>query len=189
MLTEDKTITTPEYWNKIYSGNNNDAPVDASNTKRVSTFDRFRIVADLAEGTNVLGIASGHAHIEKRIKAAHKDWFVVASDQADAARKVANYSPYLLIDAYTIPYRDKVFDTIICTQALEYMERPDIFLLQAKRVARKLIVTVPKGEMKAWSQLKIYTVANIRELLEQFGIIEVFDVYEDIMLIKIKFND
>src|ERR1044072_3125911 len=122
MLTKDKTITTRQYWNKIYSGNNNNAPVDASNTKRVSTFDRFDIVVKHAQGPNVLGVGSGHAHIEKRIKALHKDWNVVASDQSEEAEKVANYEPYIITSAYNLPFLDKSFDTVIATQMLEYLE-------------------------------------------------------------------
>lgn len=190
MITDDKTITTPDYWNKIYSGNNDNAAVDASNTKRPpNPFDRFSWVAKHAEGTAVLGIASGHAHIEKLIKAAHNDWNVIASDQADLAAKASGFKPYRVINAYSIPFIDKAFDTIICTQAMEYMDDQEKFLLEARRVSKVLLLTVPIGEMLKWSQLRIYSEENIKALLEPMGTIEVFEREGDLLLVKLKFND
>lgn len=190
MLTTDKTITKPEYWDKIYSGNNDNAKVDASNTKRpANAFDRFGWVAKYAEGPNVLGIGSGHAHIEKRIRAKCPDWDVYASDQSIEAMKVANYAPYLIIDAYRIPFVNKYFNTVIACQCLEYMEDIPRFLTEAKRVSEKLLITVPIGEMKRWSQLYEFTEESIRVLLQLYGTIEVFERHEDLLLVKLKFND
>jgi ubiquinone/menaquinone biosynthesis C-methylase UbiE len=164
--------------------------VDASNTKRPpNAFDRFSWVAQYAEGPQVLGVASGHAHIEKRIKAAHPDWTVIASDQSDAAMLVANYKPYKIFSAYDIPYPSDEFDTIIITQALEYMEDQEYFLYEAERVAKKILMTVPLGEMAKWSQLRIYTEENVKELLAPFGVIEIFERVDDLLLVKLKFND
>lgn len=190
MLTNDKTITLPSYWNKIYQGNNDNAPVDASNTKRpVNSFDRFTWVANHAEGPKILGVASGHAHIERRIKAAHPEWDVIASDQAEAAKKVTSFRPYLTFNAYQIPYINKYFTTVICAQALEYMEDIPRFLQEAKRVADKLLITAPINEMLKWSQLYIFTEESIKELLQPFGTIEVFERHEDLLLAKIVFYD
>lgn len=190
MLTNDKSITTPYYWDKVYLGQNDNAKVDASNTKRpVNSFDRFSWVAQYAEGPKVLGIASGHSHIEKRIKAAHPDWEVIASDQATGAKKAANYEPYQEINAYNIWHFPKSINTIICCQAMEYMENQERFLYEAQRVAHKLIITVPIGEMAKWSQLRIYTEENVKKLLEPYGIIEVFERQGDLLLVKLMFND
>ena len=187
MLTNDKKITTADYWNEVYSGKRNDTKTDASNFKRpANAFDRFQWVADLVEGPNVLGVASGHARIERLVISAHPDWLVVASDQAIEAKKVANYEPYIFADAYDLPGR---WDTIICTQALEYMDDIPRFLKGAQKVARKLIVSAPLGEMKLWSQLYVFTPKGLKSILMPFGEIEIEDVKEDIMLFKLKFND
>jgi ubiquinone/menaquinone biosynthesis C-methylase UbiE len=199
MLTTDKQITTPEYWNKVYAGVNNNAKVDASNTKRpANAFDRFSWVAQYAEGPYVHGVASGHAHIEKRIKAAHPDWTVVASDQATEAVAVAKFRPYLIRDAYHLDFLDdertyRAFDnkwsTLICAQAMEYMDDQEKFLNEAKRVSEKLLITVPLGEMEKWSQLRIYTEQNVKELLQPYGTIEVWERQGDLLLVKLKFDD
>jgi hypothetical protein len=190
MLTNDKVITSPEYWNKIYQGKNDRAPVDASDTKRpANAFDRFSWVAGYAEGPNVIGIASGHAHIEKKIKARNPEWVVYASDQAESARGVARCEPYYIFSAYQIPFDFKIFQTLICCQAMEYMDDQVRFIREAKRVAEKLLITVPIGEMAKWSQLRVYTEENVRELLEPFGTIEVFEREADLLLVKLKFHD
>lgn len=190
MLTQDKTITTADYWDRVYDGANKDAKVDSSNTQRPpNTFDRFSWVAGYAEGPFVLGVASGHAHIEKRIVASHPGWAVIASDQSDGARFASKFKPYEIMDAYHISYPADHFNTIICAQALEYMDHQEDFLHEAKRVSTKLILTVPIGEMDKWSQLRIYTEETVRELLEPFGTIEVFERQGDLLLVKLKFND
>lgn len=189
MLTDNLEITRPEYWNKIYTGKNNDAPVDASNTKRTSTFDRFNIVVNHAEGKRILGVGSGHAAIEKRISAKFPASLVIASDQCAAAKAVAHYTPFEIFSAYTIPYPDKYFDLLIITQALEYLEHQDEFMLEAKRVSRKFMCTVPIGEMKKWSQLFIYEQDTFIQWLGNYGTIEVVERYFDLLLVKIRFTD
>lgn len=190
MLTDDKTITTAEYWNRIYAGKNENAKVDASNTVRPpNPFDRFSWVARHAEGPTVLGVASGHAHIEKRIKGTHPDWDVMASDQAVKAVGVANFQPYYQMDAYNLLFSNREVDTLICCQAMEYMEDQKRFLDAAFRAAKKLLITVPIGEMAKWSQLRIYTEENVRDLLSPYGEIEVFERHEDLLMVKIKFYD
>jgi SAM-dependent methyltransferase len=189
MLTDDKTITTPEYWNKVYNGGNLNAKVDSSNTKRdPQPFDRFDIVVKHAEGPKILDIGSGHAHICKRIKALNKGWEVIASDQSVEARKVANYTPYYIINGYAIPFPDKYFDTVITSQALEYFEDPDKYLNEVARVSRKFLCTVPDGIMSSWSQLREYTAENLKQWLSLYGDIEVFETYPSLLLAKIRFH-
>ena len=72
---------------------------------------------------------------------------------------------------------------------MEYMDDQERFLLEARRVADVLLLTVPIGEMEKWSQLRIYTEENVRELLEPLGNIEVFEREGDLLLVKLRFND
>lgn len=189
MLTDNKEISTPSYWDRVYSGQNNGAKVDASDTKRTITFDRFDIVVAHAEGKHILDIGSGHGHICKRIAKKLPQSEVIASDQAPEARKVANYEPYMIFSGYEIPFPVKYFDLVICSQAMEYIEDQEQFLTEVKRVSKKFICTVPKGEMKSWSQLRIYTPENLIEFLIRHGSIEIFEDHDSLMLAKIKFND
>lgn len=188
MITDNKEITTPSYWEKVYTGQN-DGAVDNSNTKRpAKSFDRFSWLADQVDGPKVLDVASGHAHTCKIIHSRHKDWVVVASDQTPAAKEAAKYHPYLIMDAYRIPYPDKEFTTVTISQALEYLEHPDRFMWEAMRVAEYFVCTVPDGIMEKWSQLREYDEAGFKSWLEKFGKILHFDKAPGLMLAKIKFH-
>lgn len=190
MLTNDKRITEASYWDELYSGNRKDAKVDSSNTVRPpQTFDRFDIVVKHAEGPNILGVGSGHATIEKRIKALHKDWNVIAGDQSHGARNVSNYSPYIICSAYEIPFQDKYFDTVIATQMMEYLEDQNRFLTEAQRVGKKFICTIPLGSMQKWSQLYIYDEQSFYGWIKEYGTIEIAENYTEILLVKIKFYE
>lgn len=189
MLTDDKKISTPEYWDNFYAGKN-DTPVDNSNTVRTITFDRFDwVVNQIVPGFDlaILDVGSGHARIPERIRARWPHMYVMASDQSEEARKISKYRPYITCTAYAVPFKDKFFDVVICTQAMEYMEDNDLFLREAKRVAKKVIITVPSNDMKKWSQLRIYTEASLKELVQQHGTIEHFEQHEDLFLVKVKF--
>lgn len=192
MLTDNKEICTSEYWNEVYSGKRNDTKTDASNNVRPkNAFDRFKWVADLVEGPNVLGIASGHARIERIVKLYHPEWSVTASDQSPEARNATDFRPYKIIDAYNIqkPFTKPKYDTIIATQCLEYMDNIPKFLEEARRVARKLITTAPVGIMQLWSQLCVFDENNLRQILEKFGEVEIEDIKPELMLYKIKFYE
>lgn len=188
MLTDNKEITTAAYWNALFTGKRNNTKQDASNNIRPKNyFDRFGWVAEYAEGPNVLGIGSGHAHCEKRIKAKHPDWNIIASDQASEAIKVANFEPYFTFSCYEIPFADKMFDTVMVTNALEYFEYLHRFLTEAKRVGKYFLASLPLGEEKLWSQLYIFTEENVKELLRPYGTIEEFKRHDDLLLVKLKF--
>ncbi len=191
MLTNDKSITTPEYWRSVYEGKRNNSKVDASNNKRPAhAFDRFQWLAEQVEGPYVLDIASGHAVTCKRIKAMHPDWVVVATDQTEAARQRADYKPYFMLDAYDLANfyskYGKPVTTITVSQALEYFEFPDKFMIEVKKIARYFVCTVPEGEMQLWSQLRIYQEESFKDWLRQYGNILFFDKRPGLMLAKIE---
>jgi ubiquinone/menaquinone biosynthesis C-methylase UbiE len=187
MLTDDNSITTPEYWNGLYEGKRNNAPIDSSNGVRKSTFDRFSIVADLVEGPKVLEVAAGHARISSMVKGRHKDWEVMASDQSTAALKASGFTPYRIYSVYNIPLVDKFVSTLICTQAMEYFQDLNRALTEFKRVSKRGVFTFPKGEMGSWSQLYIFTPESVMELLAPYGTIEIFEVFDHLILAKINF--
>lgn len=198
MLTTDKQIATPEYWDSVFKEENKTSVVDNLTVKRVPQLDRLGEVIKLItdDEINVLDIASAHATLCKRLAALHPKRYIVASDHSPEAEKLAKYHPYRVFSAYDIPYQltgenkdQKPFDLVICTQAMEYMEDNDKFLTEAKRVGKALIVSVPKGEMANWSQLRIYTEENVRELLSKYGKVqEPMWVYKHMILAKVIFE-
>lgn len=188
MLTDNKEITTPEYWSKIYAGKNDNAPVDASNTVRTSTFDRFAIVINHVEGPKVLDIGAGHARICQRLKHKYPDWFIVASDQSEEAKKVTPYRPYEIFSGYNVPYPDKFFDTVIASQCLEYFEDLDKLINEVKRVGKSFVCTIPIGSMAKWSQLYEFNEEDFTKWLSGYGKIIIKSNYGELLMAKIRFE-
>lgn len=191
MLTDDKTISTPDYWRGIYEGDRKDKPVDSSNFKRPANyFDRFQWLADQVEGPQVLDVASGHAVTMKRLKAMHPDWNIICSDQTEAAKKAANWEgSYHIFSAYDIPMFAVPINTVCMSQALEYLEFPDKFMERVKWLkAEYVVMTVPDGEMKQWSQLKVWDEVTLKAWLSVYGEIVHFDKVPGLMLVKVKMH-
>lgn len=189
MLTDNKEITKPEYWDSLYTGKRNDAKVDSSNGKRTSTFDRFTIVAELVEGPEVIEVAAGHARISSVVRAMHPDWRVVAYDQSEEAKKASGFKPYFISTVYELLLSDKFVNTLICTQAFEYFDDLHKALTEFKRVAKIGVFTFPKGEMSNWSQLYIFTTESVMELVAKYGVITHFQEYDHLILVKIAFDE
>lgn len=195
MLTDDKNICTPEFWETVYNGERNNAKTDASNFKRpANAFDRFKWLADQVEGPRVLDIASGHATTMKRLRAMHPWWTIYCSDQTEAAKKAANWEgEYIIESAYNISQRFdcsdlKPFDSVTVSQAIEYMEHPDVMMENAKRLAHYFICTIPDGSMDKWSQLKLWDELSLKAWLSFYGDLIHFDKVPGLMLAKIKFK-
>ena len=191
MKTDNKDISTPEYWDDVFLQKNTDSKVDNLNTKIVQTIDRIADTMELITDNeiDILDIASAHATLCKRLKVKFPNKNITACDHSKEAKVIANFLPYIVCDAYSIPFPDKSFDLIICTQAMEYMTDNNRFLIEAKRLGRKMIISVPNGEMQNWSQLRIYDENNFKELIEKFGAIEYIKVYNTMILAKIIFHE
>ncbi len=199
MLSENKEISTPEYWRQIYEGERKNAKTDSSNFKRpANAFDRFQWLADQVEGTRVLDIASGHATTMKRVKSMHPEWKIICSDQTPAARQASGLSNdyYKILDAYEVWHFQRMgndgwikqFDSVCVSQALEYFEYPDRFMKAAQTIGKYFVCTIPIGNMEKWSQLRIYTVDGFKEWISQYGEIIYSDQQGDLLLVKLKFN-
>lgn len=189
MLTDNKEITKPDYWDSLYTGKRNNAKVDSSNGKRATTFDRFTPVVELVEGEKVLEVAAGHARISFMVKVKYPEWEVIAGDQSTEALKVSPFRPYSTFSVYQIPFADKYFDTVICTQAFEYFDDLDKAIIEFKRVSKYGVFSFPNGEMGSWSQLYIFTPEYVQRLVLPYGTIEKMTTYEHLIVIKIKFYE
>lgn len=190
MITQDKKIGTAEYWDDFYTGKNT-SKQDNSNTKRPeNAFDRFSAVVNQVEGQFILDVGSGHARIPKMIKAKFPSIYILATDQSPEAKNISNYEPYLTCSGYQLPLQDNCkWDMIIITQALEYIEDQDKFMLEAKRVSRKVLITCPNGLMRDWSQFREYSEENLKEFIDKYADIEVFENWGAILMVKAKFRD
>jgi ubiquinone/menaquinone biosynthesis C-methylase UbiE len=112
--------------------------------------DRYgNVVAAVAEGPTgqrILDVAGGNGWLASLYRGDHA---VIALDIADANLRRMQA---LGLDArkhnldHALPFADAAFDTVVCSEILEHVFRPDLVLREAMRVLRpggRVIVTVP----------------------------------------------
>ncbi len=103
-------------------------------------FHRYRFAADFCEGRDVLeaacGAGQGLGYLGGRAKR------LIAGDCSDKlvyASKAYYKARFeiLLLDAHALPFDNSSFDVVILYEALYYLERPEDFLAEARRVLRR----------------------------------------------------
>jgi ubiquinone/menaquinone biosynthesis C-methylase UbiE len=105
-----------------------------------------QIDAILAAATgSVLEVGSGNGILSERLRQAGHPVIAVdvtTGSAAETARRAA--CPVALAGLPDLPFRDRAFDTVVCSHTLEHI--PDLWAAAAelRRVARRVVVVVPK---------------------------------------------
>jgi ubiquinone/menaquinone biosynthesis C-methylase UbiE/peptidoglycan/xylan/chitin deacetylase (PgdA/CDA1 family) len=166
-------ISDPRYWNSVYSGKVRAEPgTRPLSVSKPAVYDRYVPVLELVEGQRIADVGAGDAGLCKRIRAEKRIVPIAVDFSAEAAVR-SGYRPYEAASAYALPFADNSLDLVICCQALEYMDAPEKFLSEARRVADKIIITTPRGCHPVCSQLREYSADGLRPWLENFGTVEV----------------
>lgn len=100
-------------------------------------------------------------------------------------RKLSNLKEAQAFDGYQIPYADGSFDLIILAHVLEHVEHERILIRELKRVAKYIVIEVPKDyrfgvdkRMKHfldYGHINMYTPTSLRFLLKSEGLALVAD--------------
>jgi len=95
-------------------------------------------------------------------------------------RKLARLKEAQTFDGYKIPYADNSFDLIILAHVLEHVEHERILLRELKRVAKYIVVEVPKDyrfgvdkrikHFLDYGHINMYTPTSVRFLLQSEGL-------------------
>jgi len=95
-------------------------------------------------------------------------------------RKLSNLKEVQTFDGYKIPYADNSFDLIILAHVLEHVEHERILIRELKRVAKYIVIEVPKDyrfgidkRMKHfldYGHINMYTPTSLRFLLKSEGL-------------------
>ncbi|QPH38162.1 class I SAM-dependent methyltransferase [Pedobacter endophyticus] len=95
-------------------------------------------------------------------------------------RKLTSLKDAQTFDGYTIPYEDDSIDLIILAHVLEHVEHERILLRELKRVARYIVVEVPKDyrygvdtrikHFLNYGHINMYTPTSLRFLLQSEGL-------------------
>ena len=80
-----------------------------------------------------------------------------------AARKMNPSVEYIQGDITKMPFQDRSFDIVICTEVMVHLEKPDAALKELIRIAKKFVfVTVPR---EPWFCLgNLLVLKNVRRL-------------------------
>ena len=114
-------------------------------------------------------------------------------------RKLPRLKEAQTFDGYKIPYADDSFDLIILAHVLEHVEHERLLLRELKRVAKYIIVEVPKDyrfgvdqRMKHfldYGHINMYTPTSLRFLLQSEGLEIVEDKVSMTATETVKFNE
>ncbi|WP_316802184.1 class I SAM-dependent methyltransferase [Pedobacter nototheniae] len=114
-------------------------------------------------------------------------------------RKLTNLKEAKTFDGYKIPFADDSFDLVILAHVLEHVEHERILLRELKRVAKYVVVEVPKDyrfgidkRMKHfldYGHINMYTPTSLRFLLQSEGLEIIEDKVSMTATETVKFNE
>ncbi|MGE6218520.1 class I SAM-dependent methyltransferase [Nubsella zeaxanthinifaciens] len=114
-------------------------------------------------------------------------------------RKLKSVKEVQVFDGYTIPYPDDSFDLIILAHVLEHVEHERLLIRELKRVAKHLVIEVPRdykfgvderiNHFLAYGHINMYTPTSIRFLLKSEGLAIIADQTSIITPEVTLFND
>lgn len=95
-------------------------------------------------------------------------------------RGLKNLKEVQVFDGYKIPYPDDSFDLIILAHVLEHVEHERILIRELKRVAKHIVIEVPRdykfdvdkrlAHFLAYGHINMYTPTSLRYLLRSEGL-------------------
>lgn len=95
-------------------------------------------------------------------------------------RSLKNLTEVQVFDGYKIPYLDNSFDLVVLAHVLEHVEHERILIRELKRVAKNIVVEVPRdykfgvdqrlAHFLAYGHINMYTPSLLRFLLRSEGL-------------------
>jgi 2-polyprenyl-3-methyl-5-hydroxy-6-metoxy-1,4-benzoquinol methylase len=129
-------------------------------------FGRLGEILDMTEG-KVLDVGAGAGDVYMFLPAEVKHRGVVAVEPNAAyferMSKIAPELEQVEGSIYELPFDDKSFDTVMCSEVLEHLSEPDKGMRELVRVCRRwLVVSVPREPI--WRMLNIVRGAYLSRL-------------------------
>ncbi|MEH3113604.1 class I SAM-dependent methyltransferase [Pedobacter terrae] len=114
-------------------------------------------------------------------------------------RKLPNLKEAQTFDGYKIPYDDNTFDLVILAHVLEHVEHERLLIRELKRVAKYIVVEVPKDyrfdvdkrikHFLDYGHINMYTPTSLRFLLQSEGLEILADKISMTATETVKFNE
>ncbi len=115
------------------------------------------------------------------------------------SRNLSNLKEVKTFDGYVIPFEDDSFDLVILAHVLEHVEHERILIRELKRVAKYILIEVPKDyrfgidkRMKHfldYGHINMYTPTSLRFLLQSEGLEILNDKLSMTLPETVKFNE
>ncbi|PSQ99519.1 MAG: class I SAM-dependent methyltransferase [Bacteroidetes bacterium QS_9_68_14] len=106
---------------------------------------------------SVLDAGCGEGFVTRFLREQNADWDLTGVDMREAAIRYARRhagpagARYEEGDLYDLPFAADAFDTVVCSEVLEHLDRPDEALAELRRVARRaVVVSVPREPYFRW---------------------------------------
>lgn len=88
-----------------------------------------------------------------------------------------NLNPDIVASGYNLPFEDNVFDTIVSTEVLEHLEKPQIFVNEIHRILKPngtfFLTTRFIYEIHGEIDYFRYTKLSLKILFNKFGIVDI----------------
>lgn len=114
------------------------------------------------------------------------------------SRNITDLKSVQLFDGYHLPFEDNSFDLLILSHVLEHVEHERLLLRELKRVARHIVIEVPRDyragvdtrikHFMAYGHINVYTPTSLRYLLSTEGFVIENDLTSIIVPEVTRFN-
>ncbi len=107
----------------------------------------------------ILDVGCGEGFVAAFLKRCLPEAEITGVDLSDAALAYARQhfgelATFQQADIYRLPFPDRSFDTVVCSEVLEHLDDPDRAVGELKRVARRyVVITVPLEPYFKWLNL------------------------------------
>jgi SAM-dependent methyltransferase len=100
----------------------------------------------------VLDVGCGLGFYGRHLLEAGYAWQGVEVKESDCVELARQGLPHRRVDGRGLPFADDAFDATMCIEVLEHIEDTDAFLRETRRVAPRLLVSVPNVELIPYLQ-------------------------------------
>lgn len=116
-------------------------------------------LCDMVAQTNprtVLDAGCGEGYTVKYLAERNSEWKLTGVDLSGGAIQYAqdhlgDKAKFRTGSVYKLPFSDRSFDTVVCSEVLEHLDEPDRAVAELKRVARNaVVITVPREPYFQW---------------------------------------
>ncbi len=105
---------------------------------------------------SVLDAGCGEGYTVKYLAERNRGWKLTGVDLSEQAiayaqMQLGERARFRIGSVYKLPFSDRSFDTVVCSEVLEHLDEPDRAMAELKRVARNaVVITVPREPYFQW---------------------------------------